>query len=339
MSGVFDGMTVDTSDASPSLRGAASQVDLSGIEVRREGRVEPLLHAHPKLSSIAAQWSEVVFEDYAVPACVLTRHEHLHDFLHVVVEGSVRYEVLTRGKTFKFAANAGTTFLLPRGTIDELRWRGPTRRMAAALHPRLLSNALDETAHKREVELIEHWNLTDPNIMAVLLAMRVDLDSGSPVGRMYGESLAHALAVYLLKRYAVHPHVPHVYSGGLPRYRLKRVIDYIDENLSGDLALAQLAAVAGMSPHYFAGLFRQSTGRAPHRYVLMRRIDLAKQRLRDRRSSVIEAGLDAGFQNPSHFARVFRKWVGVTPSRFRSETCRTVPAAPVGGTGRVSNSY
>jgi AraC family transcriptional regulator len=51
----------------------------------------------------------------------------------------------------------------------------------------------------------------------------------------------------------------------------------------------------------------------------MRRIHLAKERLRDRRRSVIEAGLEAGFQNPSHFARVFRKWVGVSPSRFKSE--------------------
>ena len=325
------GVAVTASDASRSLHSPARQIDLSGVEVRREGRVEPLLHAHPKLSSTAAHWSGVVLEDYTVPACVLARHEHLYDFLHVVVEGSVRYEVLTRGKTLKFAANTGTTFVLPRGTIDELRWRGPTHRIVAALHPRLLANALDETAHEGEIELIEHWNLTDPNIMAVLLAMRADLDSGSPAGRMYGESLANALAVYLLKRYAVNPHVPAVYIGGLPRYRLKRVIDYIYENLSGDLALAQLAAVAGMSPHYFAELFRQSTGHAPHQYVLMRRIDLATERLRDPRRSVIEAGLDAGFQNPSHFARVFRKWVGVSPSSFRSESRGTVPTAPVRG--------
>lgn len=311
---------MNDSDSSRSIRSPASQINLSGVEVRREGRVEPLLHAQPKLSSIAAHWSGVVLEDYAVPACVLPRHEHIEHFLHVVLEGSVRYEVLTRGKTFKFTANPGTTFVVPRGTIDELRWSGPTHRIAAALHPRLLADALDETAHEREIELIEHWNLTDPNIMAVLLAMRTDLDAGSPSGPMYGESLANALAVYLLKRYAVKPRVPAVYRGGLPRLRLKRVIDYIDENVSGDLTLVQLAAVAGMSPHYFAELFRQSTGRAPHQYVLMRRIDLAKERLRDPRRSVIEVGLDAGFQNPSHFARVFRKWVGTSPSDFRLES-------------------
>jgi AraC family transcriptional regulator len=324
-----EGMAVNPSDATRSPCKPVRQIDLSGVEVRREGRIEPLLHAHPKLSSGAAHWSGVVLEDYVVPACVIPRHEHVENFLHVVLEGSVRYEVLTRGKTLKFAANPGTTFVLPRGTVDELRWSGPTHRIAAALHPRLLANALEETADEYDVELLEHWNLIDPNIMAVLLAMRTDLDAGSPAGAMYGESLANALAVYLLKRYAVKPCVPVAYRGGLPRHRLKRIIDYIDENLSGNLTLAQLAAVVGMSPHYFAELFRQSTGRPPHQYVLRRRIDLAKERLRDPRLSVIEAGLDAGFQNPSHFARVFRKCVGISPSGFRSETCGTVPAEPL----------
>jgi AraC family transcriptional regulator len=89
--------------------------------------------------------------------------------------------------------------------------------------------------------------------------------------------------------------------------------------LADDLSLSQLAAVAGMSPHYFAELFRKSTGHAPHRYVLSQRIERAKQSLCDPGRSVIEAGLDAGFQNPSHFARVFRKFVGTSPSKFRSE--------------------
>ena len=308
-----------TGDTTGWLRGPAGQEDLSGVSVRRGGRVEPFLHVHPKLSSATSHWSGVALEDYTVPACFIPRHEHVEDFLHVILEGSVRYEVLTRGKTFKLRANSGTIFVLPRGTVDEISWSGRTHRIALALHPRLLTNALDETAHEREIELIENWNLSDPNIMAVVLAMRTDLGAGSPAGRMYGESLAHALAVYLLKRYAVRPHVPGVYRGGLPRYRLKRVIDYIDENLSCDLTLAQLATVAGMSPHYFAELFRRSTGQAPHQYVLLRRIDVAKDVLRDPRRSVIEAGLDAGFQNPSHFARVFRKWVGISPSGFRSE--------------------
>jgi len=141
---------------------------------------------------------------YSIPACVIPRHEHLENFVHVVLRGSVKYEVLTRGRVLDFRASPGTTFILPQGTIDELRWKGPTHRIAVAIHPSLLVNALDETAHERNIELTEHWNLTDQNIMAVLLAMTTDLDAGSPAGRLYGECLANSLAVYLLNLYTTH---------------------------------------------------------------------------------------------------------------------------------------
>jgi AraC family transcriptional regulator len=236
----------------------------------------------------------------------------------VVLRGSVKYEVLTRGKVLDLRAHPGTTFILPQGTIDELRWKGPTHRIAVAIHPNLLANTLDETTHQRSIELIENWDLDDPNIMAVLLAMTADLNSGSPTGRLYGESLANALAVYLLARYAVRRYTPVIYRGGLPGYRLARVLDYIGDNLADDLSLSELATVADMSPHYFAELFRRSTGHPPHRYVLLRRIERAKQVLAVTRGSVLDVGLEIGFQNSSHFARVFRKFVGMSPSQFRN---------------------
>ena len=75
-------------------------------------------------------------------------------------------------------------------------------------------SALDETAHESDIEVTEHWNLIDPQITAVLLAMTTDLNEGSPAGRLYGESLGNALAVYLLNRYAVPRYDPVAYQGG-----------------------------------------------------------------------------------------------------------------------------
>src|SRR5215471_6368207 len=149
-----------------------------GIEVVREGRVEAFLHSCPALSSAAIRWGGLAVEDYHVPACVIAQHEHVHDFLHVVLNGTVRYEVLTAGKCLRYTAQPGTTFVLPRGTVDELRWSGPTHRIAVALHPSLLLGAIDETAGQNPIELTEHWDLTDHHIMSVLLALRTDLDAG-----------------------------------------------------------------------------------------------------------------------------------------------------------------
>jgi AraC-type DNA-binding domain-containing proteins len=237
----------------------------------------------------------------------------------LVLSGAVKYEVRTKGQQFRFTSRPGTIFLLPRGTVDEVDWMGPTQRLAVAIHPCLLTGVLDETAHQTDIELTERWDLLDRHISVLLLELTADLDDGSPAGKLYGESLATSLAVHLVKRYAVKPVTPVGYKGGLPGNRLKRVLDYIADNLDQNVSLSQLAAIAGMSPHYFSELFKQSTGRTPHNYVLFQRIERAKQQLRDPKRSVIDVGLDAGFQNPSHFARAFRKIEGRSPSKFRAD--------------------
>ena len=293
---------------------------LPRVEVRRQGRLEPFLDAHPSLSSADVRWSGLALEDYSVPALVIPKHEHVEHFVHIVLRGSVKYQVSTRGKTLEFQAKPGTTFILPQGTIDEVIWSGPTHRIAVAVHPRLLVSALDQTMQGNDIELTEHWNLLDPQIMAVLLALTTDLNQGSPAGRLYGDTLASALAIHLLHHYAVHRRAPATYRGGLPGYRLKRVLDFVGDHLAEELSLQQLAEIAGMSQHYFAELFKQSTGSPPHQYVLLQRIERAKQKLTAfDRGNVTEIGLEVGFQNPSHFARVFHRFVGISPSTFQSE--------------------
>ena len=312
--------SVDGSCLGPSALGRLTAPVV--VDVLREGRVEPFLNTPPTKSSAPVQWDGIALENYTVPAVFIARHQHPEHFLHVVLSGAVKYEVKTRGRSFRFTSRPGTIFLLPQGTVDEVNWAGPTKRTAVAIHPRLLTDALEETAHETDIQLTEHWDLIDRHISALLLEMTADLDDGSPAGTIYGESLANVLAVYLLKRYAVRRVTPLVFKGGLPGHRLKRVLDYIAGNLDENISLSQLATIAGMSPHYFSALFKRSTGRAPHRYVLLQRIERAKQQLRNPKHSIIDAGLDAGFQNPSHFARVFRKIVGTTPSNFRAEICR-----------------
>ena len=68
----------------------------------------------------------VALEDYVVPACLIARHEQPEQFLHMLVSGSVKYEVNIKGRSRQFTANPGTTFILPRG-VDEIRWLGPTQ--------------------------------------------------------------------------------------------------------------------------------------------------------------------------------------------------------------------
>ena len=103
----------------------------------------------------------------------------------------------------------------------------------------------------------------------------------------------------------------------LPARRLRRVTEYIQQNLDKSLSLEELAAVVCMSPYHFAHLFKYSTGVPPHRFVVRQRIAQARAWLARPELSIAQISRLVGFRTPSHFTTVFRRLSGVTPRRYR----------------------
>jgi AraC family transcriptional regulator len=105
--------------------------------------------------------------------------------------------------------------------------------------------------------------------------------------------------------------------GGLAPRTLRRVIDYIETDLSRPFTIVGLAQVAGVSPRHFIRAFQESAGQTPLRFVHRLRVERAKQFLLDPRRTATEVALDCGFSHAQHFSTAFKKATGVTPSAFR----------------------
>lgn len=105
----------------------------------------------------------------------------------------------------------------------------------------------------------------------------------------------------------------------LQKWRLKRVVEYIDTNLSNKVRLLDLATVAGLSRMHFASQFRAATGLAPHEFLLRRRIRRSEELLRSSPKSIVEIALAVGFQTQAHFTTVFKRFAGRTPRQWRRE--------------------
>jgi AraC family transcriptional regulator len=104
----------------------------------------------------------------------------------------------------------------------------------------------------------------------------------------------------------------------LQKWRLKRVVQYVDDHLSARITLSDLAAVAGLSRMHFASQFRMATGFRPHEFVLRRRIGRAEELLKHTSVSIVEIALAVGFQTQAHLTTVFKRFVGCTPGRWRA---------------------
>lgn len=110
--------------------------------------------------------------------------------------------------------------------------------------------------------------------------------------------------------------------GGLAPSSLRRVIDYIEADLSRPFTIEGLAHVAGVSHRHFMRAFRESTGQTPLRFVYSLRLERAKEILLDPRRTATEIALDCGFSHAQHFSTAFKKATGVTPSDFRRAATR-----------------
>jgi len=113
-------------------------------------------------------------------------------------------------------------------------------------------------------------------------------------------------------------HAPLARESGLPRYKLRRVIAYIDARLSDTISLEDLASVAGVSRFHFHRQFKKSLGVTPHDYILRARIERAKGLLLESDLTVGEVSGAVGFVDQSHFSHTFRRLTAMTPRNFRN---------------------
>jgi AraC family transcriptional regulator len=133
------------------------------------------------------------------------------------------------------------------------------------------------------------------------------------------QSLANVLAVHLT-RHVLAPRRPERGpDGALPRGRLRAVGEYIEGHLDAGPSLEQMAAVARLSPYHFARQFKTATGLPPHQYVILRRVERAKELLQAGTSlSLADIAAHAGFLDQSQFCHHFKRLVGVTPGQYRT---------------------
>jgi len=136
-------------------------------------------------------------------------------------------------------------------------------------------------------------------------------------GRLYVEGLATALTVHLLRTQGTSKLASMPHRGGLAPMQLQRVVDFIAAHLGDEIALTDLAGLAGLSTHHFGEAFKASTGRPPYHYVIEQRVERARELLSGGERPIAEIACVAGFSSQAHLTTNFRRVTGVTPGRFR----------------------
>ncbi|MCW3797605.1 AraC family transcriptional regulator [Sphingomonas sp. BN140010] len=223
---------------------------------------------------------------------------------------------------------------LPKRTIKagEFILRDLTRSQAAlidrphhSLHFYLPRAALDEMAdnaaepHVRNIDCHPGEPRFDSVVRDLANCLVPTLASPEQADRSFIEHVLMAIASHVSHAYGGVVARPADIRGGLARWQLKRAQEMLSGDLTGNTPVASIARECRLSVQHFARAFKKSTGLAPHRWLIQRRVETAKVHLANRSMPLAHVALLCGFADQSHMTRVFGWHTGLTPAAWRRQ--------------------
>ncbi|MGD1806741.1 AraC family transcriptional regulator [Dapis sp. BLCC M126] len=225
------------------------------------------------------------------------------------------FEENLTGKIQKRQIKQLSIIVMPAEIEHYLNWNQTVSYLSLDLDPIVLKQKLNDIVKGDTVELLPHFSFSDPLISSIFQSLQQELFNPGLCGQLYIDSLLQTFYIHLLRNYCVQKPIQ-ISPGSLSKTILNQVIDYIQANLHQDLTLTELAAIAKVSPNYFATQFKKSIGITPHQYVIGQRVAKAKQLLLTGKLTLAEIAYSVGFVDQSHLIRHFKKAMGVTPKKF-----------------------
>jgi AraC family transcriptional regulator len=238
-----------------------------------------------------------------------------HHYISVTLGEPVEVEGILSSGRLAARVGKGQVIIMAAGQANTWRWNQPTEEVHLFLDPRVVDRIADE-AGGRKPELLNRFAVDDESISQIVRMMAEELDHPGPASNLMLETGAEFLAHHLLRNYCSSA-VETRRRDRLTRAQLRAIEDHVDQNLGDDISLADMAALARLSPFHFARAFKETTGRSPHVWLTGKRMEKARELIETSALSILEVAIAVGYESQSHFGQVFRKWAGISPAELR----------------------
>ena len=186
--------------------------------------------------------------------------------------------------------------------------------------PRAALNAIADDANAPRIGELNYTpgtGISDATISRLGSTILPALRRPDQANRLFVEHVMIAVGVHMAQTYGGMRPVSRLPRGGLAPWQVRRAKEILSANLDGDVPLKEVARECRLSVSHFSRAFRCSVGVAPYSWLLTRRIEVAKEKLRYSRLSLSDVALACGFADQSHLTRVFTGMVGVSPGAWR----------------------
>lgn len=225
---------------------------------------------------------------------------------------------LGRRASFSGIFSPGMMAVIPAGEEPKAVQRGGGRKLHLYLPLTLWNDVAEDCGSSVAPDISAIGVVEDLAAHTICRKMMGVLSETGPGSRMLMDAFGIELAVHAVRRWSSLNSPNRFEAQPLGFSTIARVMTYLNDNLARDATLSELAAIAGLSPAHFCRSFRKTTGKPPHQYLLQLRLKKAQELLTQTNLGVGEIAAAVGYDDPSYFARLFKKQIGITPNKFRS---------------------
>jgi len=236
-------------------------------------------------------------------------------YVSVSLAGPLRIEARLGSDKVNARVVRGQAMMMAAGRANAWRWDRPTEEAHVFLHPDYLADVAADLGNG-QANLLDRLPFSDARLRGTILALTDEMASGGAVLPLLLDMAAVSLGRRLL-RHCDGGKADSATTAVLCGRQLRRVLTMVVERLGEDIGLSDLASAAGMSRFHFVRAFKAAVGISPYRWLVMMRIERAKELLARTQIPVIEVAASLGFESQSHFGQAFRAHVGLTPSEWR----------------------
>ena len=188
--------------------------------------------------------------------------------------------------------------------------------------PRLLRSVFEDAKPGPatfDLGILHTGHAEDRNVSTLLNHLWNEATAGNLAWRLATECAVVTLGVALLRAKARLERTPERDSSVCAcDWRVRRVMERMETEIGSDVGLRELASEVGLSPSHLSAVFVAAAGLPPHRWLLRRRVERARELLRRTRRSITDIALSCGFSSSQHFSTVFKAQEGCTPTDFRN---------------------
>ena len=270
------------------------------------------------ISNHNIDWPGIILEKGSSPHFYPNNVYTPYFYFALALEQDLHWKAGTTEAMATIKTSPGEIWINPPGTPFSHEISEPCYFLILAIEEDIFLQNCPLNLSKDSLKFLNNYNVDDVTLKGIIDLFLMEVQNGGRNGYPYIKNLLSLLSTHYINNYSNHSDLQSTQTdtSKFSQNEMDKLDKYIDMHISNNISINDLADVIGCSKYYFLREFKKLNGFTPYQYLLTKRLERAKVLLSQPESNITLISLELGFNDQSHFTRVFKKHFGVTPGRF-----------------------